>query len=121
MACYTGLLLWRLFVNLDSHAYPVKTFADLGERAVGSTWFGVLCMILQTLQLIINVGTICLSNAQSVEQIANNHQFCFSVAILIWALAGMVIGQIRTLSAYGWLANSAVWFNLLIIFSIILM
>jgi hypothetical protein len=28
----------------------------------------------------------------------------------------MGIGQIRTLKSYGWLANSAVWINLLIIF-----
>ncbi len=54
------------------------------------------------------VGTICLSNAQSVEQIANNHKFCFSIAILMWALVGMVIGQIRTLKAFGWLANTCV-------------
>jgi hypothetical protein len=34
---------------------------------------------------------------------------------VIWAFIGMALGQIRTLKAYGWLANSAVWFNLLII------
>jgi hypothetical protein len=28
----------------------------------------------------------------------------------------MFIGQIRTLKNYGWLANSAVWLNLLLIF-----
>jgi hypothetical protein len=28
----------------------------------------------------------------------------------------MIIGQIRTLKAYGWLANSAVWLNLTLIF-----
>ena len=60
------------------------------------------------------VGQICLGNAQSVEQIANNHKFCFSVAILIWALFGMIIGQIRTLRVYGWLANSQVLLWLLI-------
>ena len=85
------------------------------------------------------VGTICLGNAQSVEQIARDNQFCFSVAILIWAFVGMVIGQVRSLKQYGWLANSyvrisrrfhsltyliitisqknsAVWLNLLVIF-----
>jgi len=115
VACYTGLILWRLFCALDSDRYPVKTYSDLCERILG-TWFKHLSTVLQSLQLIINVGTICLSNAQSLEEIANNHQICFSVAILIWALVGMVIGQIRTLKAYGWLANSAVWMNLLIIF-----
>ena len=54
---------------------------------------------------IAQVGTICLGNAQSVEQIANHHKFCFSIAILMWALFGMVVGQIRSLQKYGWLAN----------------
>lgn len=38
------------------------------------------------------------------------------VAIVIWPIVGFMIGQIRTLKNYGWLANSAVWINLLIIF-----
>ena len=127
VACYTGLILWRLFCQLDSDRYPIKTYGDIAERIFG-TQFRHFCNALQTLQLVINVsfslihlthsnfrrcsrimkqvGTICLSNAQSVEQIANNHKFCFSVAILMWALVGMVIGQIRTLKQYGWLANS---------------
>lgn len=62
------------------------------------------------------VGTICLGNAQSVAQIAVSHEFCFSVGILIWAIVGMIIGQVRTLKNYGWLANSAVWLNLTLIF-----
>ncbi|KAK1216975.1 hypothetical protein PQX77_020379 [Marasmius sp. AFHP31] len=63
------------------------------------------------------VSTICLSNGQAVEQIARSHKFCFSVAIIIWTIVGMIIGQIRTLKNYGWLANSAVWLNLTIIFT----
>lgn len=35
-------------------------------------------------------------------------QLCFAVCIVIWAIVGMFIGQIRTLKAYGWLANSYV-------------
>lgn len=116
IACYTGLILSELFCKLDSYEYPVKTYADLGGRIFGN-WFKHMCTALQSLQLIVNVGTICLSNAQSVEQLAANHKWCFSLAILMWALIGMVIGQIRTLKAYGWLANSAVWMNLLIIFT----
>ncbi|OCB89174.1 hypothetical protein A7U60_g3657 [Sanghuangporus baumii] len=115
VACYTGLILWRLFCLLDSDAYPIKTYSDIAERVIGK-WFKHMCSALQSLQLIINVGTICLGNAQSVEQIARDNQFCFSVAILIWALVGMVIGQVRSLKQYGWLANSAVWLNLLVIF-----
>ncbi|KAL0070445.1 hypothetical protein AAF712_002276 [Marasmius tenuissimus] len=116
MACYTGLILSNLFCKLDSHEYPVKTYADLGGRILGK-WFKHACAALQSLQLIVNVGTICLSNGQAVEQIARSHRFCFSVAIIIWTIVGMIIGQIRTLKSYGWLANSAVWLNLTIIFT----
>jgi hypothetical protein len=35
---------------------------------------------------------------------------------VIWAFIGMAVGQIRTLKNFGWLANSAVWLNLLLIF-----
>ena len=127
VACYTGLILWRLFVRLDSYKYPIRTYSDLADRIFGR-WFKNMTTVLQTLQLIFNVGfatdllirsspaffslqvgTICLSNAQSLEQITNNHRFCFSVAILIWPLIGMVIGQIRTLKQFGWLANSFVF------------
>jgi hypothetical protein len=38
------------------------------------------------------------------------------VCIVIWAFVGMAVGQIRTLKNFGWLANSAVWLNLLLIF-----
>ncbi|KAI0925331.1 hypothetical protein AcV7_005602 [Taiwanofungus camphoratus] len=114
IACYTGLLLWWLFLKLDSDTFPVKTYADLTERIYGRAARHVV-NVLQSLQLIINVGTICLSNGQSLSQIAKGN-LCFAVCIVIWAIVGMVIGQIRTLKNYGWLANSAVWLNLLIIF-----
>lgn len=61
VACYTGLLLWRLFCSLDSEHYPIRTYADLGEHVFG-TWFKHLCAALQTLQLIINVRPLSSSS-----------------------------------------------------------
>ncbi|KAG5730954.1 N amino acid transport system protein [Termitomyces sp. T112] len=113
-ALYCGLILWRLFIRLDSQKYPLRTYADIAERLLGKSARHV-CTVLQTLQLIVNVGTICLSNGQALSQMSKN-RLCFSVCIVVWALAGMIVGQIRTLKSYGWLANSAVWINLLIIF-----
>lgn len=72
IACYTGLLLWYLFLRLDSELYPVKTYADIGGRIFGK-WFAYMTAILQSIQLIINVGTLQLSNGQSVSQISNRH------------------------------------------------
>ncbi|KAH9484608.1 N amino acid transport system protein [Psilocybe cubensis] len=115
MALYTGLILWRLFVRLDSVRYPLKTYADIAERIFGRTARHI-CNVLQSVQLLVNVATICLSNGQALSQVAN-FKLCFSVCIVIWIIVGIVIGQIRTLKNYGWLANSAVWINLLIIFT----
>ncbi|KAG6812379.1 hypothetical protein H0H92_003192, partial [Tricholoma furcatifolium] len=113
-ALYCGLILWRLYVRLDSLKYPLKTYGDIAERIFGKTARHV-CTFLQSLQLIVNVGTICLSNGQALSLMSKG-RLCFAVCIVIWAFLGMVIGQIRTLKNYGWLANSAVWINLLIIF-----
>ncbi|KAF8889927.1 transmembrane amino acid transporter protein-domain-containing protein [Infundibulicybe gibba] len=115
IALYTGLILWRLYIRLDSIRYPVKTYADLVERIFG-TAARRACSLLQGLQLLVNVATICLGNGQAVYQMSKR-RLCFSVCIVIWALLGMIIGQIRTLRNYGWLANGAVWINLLIIFT----
>lgn len=57
MACYTGLILWKLFCALDSDQYPIRTYSDIGDRILG-TWFKHLCTILQSLQLIINVSSL---------------------------------------------------------------
>ncbi|KAF9009481.1 transmembrane amino acid transporter protein-domain-containing protein [Cyathus striatus] len=114
IALYTGLILWRLFIRLDSLRYPLKTYADLAERIFGR-WARHVCTVLQSIQLLVNVGTICLSNGQALSQMSKG-KLCFSVCIVLWAFLGMFIGQIRTLKNYGWLANSAVWINLLIIF-----
>ncbi|PFH46273.1 hypothetical protein AMATHDRAFT_70223 [Amanita thiersii Skay4041] len=114
IALYTGLILWRLFCRLDSLRYPLKTYSDIAERIFGRVARHI-CTVLQTIQLVINVGTICLSNGQALSQMSRG-RLCFSVCIVIWAILGMIIGQIRTLKGYGWLANSAVWINLSIIF-----
>ncbi|KAF8920893.1 hypothetical protein BGZ52_011854, partial [Haplosporangium bisporale] len=96
------------------------TYADIAERIFGRSARHV-CTVLQSLQLIVNVGVICLSNGQSLAQIVAGESqtgyICFSLAIVIWALFGMVIGQIRTLKNFSFLANFAVWLNLLVIFT----
>nr|GAT43606.1 predicted protein [Mycena chlorophos] len=115
IAAYTGLILWRLYIRLDSNRYPIRSYGDIMHRIYGTTARRI-ANVMQSIQLIIVVGIICLANGQSVSQIAKGH-ICFSLAIIIWAIFGCVIGQIRTLRNYGWLANVAVWINLLIIFT----
>lgn len=40
---------------------------------------------------------------------------CFVVAEVVFMLAGFLLGQIRTLQRLGWLANLAVWLNVIVI------
>lgn len=40
----------------------------------------------------------------------------FVICPVIFVVAGSFLTQIRTLKAYGWVANLAVWLNLLVIF-----
>ncbi|KAF9439890.1 hypothetical protein P691DRAFT_780179, partial [Macrolepiota fuliginosa MF-IS2] len=113
IALYTGIILWRLFVRLDSLRYPLRTYSDIVERIYGKRARQVTSF-LQNLQLIVVVGVNCLANGQAFSQITKG-KVCFSVCIVIWTLIGMVIGQVRSLRAYGWIANSAVWINIVII------
>lgn len=54
MALYTGLILWRLFVRLDSERYPLRSYGDMAERLFGRTARHVV-NVLQSIQLVVNV------------------------------------------------------------------
>ena len=113
-----GFMLCKMFCRLDSVRYPIKTYGDLAGRLMGP-WARHGTSILQAIQLIINCGIICLSNGQSLSQMSVGGQtgspkVCFVVCILIFALFGMILGQIRSLKGFGLIANGSVWLNILI-------
>ncbi|EAL94076.1 putative amino acid transporter [Aspergillus fumigatus Af293] len=114
LAAYSGYLLWSAFLGLDSYQFPVRSFGDLGFRLYGR-WMRYLFNILQSIQLLLNVGLIVISNGEALYQVSRS-KLCFIVCCLVWALFGFFIGQIRTLQKYGWLANCAVWINLIVMF-----
>ncbi|OZJ02391.1 hypothetical protein BZG36_04880 [Bifiguratus adelaidae] len=114
-AAYTGWQLWRMYLQLDSDEFPVKSYSDLAGRIFGKAGKHSV-NVLQSIQLLFNVAVIVLGNGQGLSQIANA-KVCFSVLVLIWALAGMIVGQIRSLQNFGWLANVAIWMNLSVIFA----
>lgn len=113
-AMYSGFQLWKIFMYLDSDRYPMKTYADAFFRVYGS-WARHSVNLLQAIQLLLTVSVLILSNGQSISQISKG-TLCFIVCLIIFMAAGFVIGQIRTLQRFGWLANFAVWLNLLILF-----
>ncbi|OAA58428.1 amino acid transporter [Niveomyces insectorum RCEF 264] len=114
MAGYSGYLLWDIFMGMDSYQYPVRSFGDLGYRLYGQ-WMRYLFNALQAIQLLLNVGLIVISNGEALSQAAK-FRLCFIICCLVWALVGFFVGQIRTLQKFGWLANAAVWINLICMF-----
>ncbi|KKY29182.1 putative amino acid transporter [Phaeomoniella chlamydospora] len=114
LAGYSGYLLWQMFLGLDSYQYPLRTYGDLAFRLYGR-FARHSFNFLQSVQLLCNVGIIVISNGQALSQVSK-FRLCYAVCCLIWAICGFFLGQVRTLQKYGWLANVAIWMNLLIIF-----
>ncbi|KAL9577552.1 MAG: hypothetical protein Q9212_006294 [Teloschistes hypoglaucus] len=112
-AAYGGVLLWRMFLQLDSDQYPLRSYGDIAFRVAG-TIVRHTVNITQSVQLLFNVGIIILQNGQSLSQISKG-SVCFIVLTFVWALAGALLGQIRTLRNVGWLANAAIWLNVTIL------
>lgn len=65
----------------------MKTFGDIAFRVYGVTARHII-NILQSIQLIFNVGAIIIANGQGIYEINNN--ICYMVCCVIWAAAGMV-------------------------------
>ncbi|RMZ80333.1 hypothetical protein DV738_g2745, partial [Chaetothyriales sp. CBS 135597] len=115
LAFYSGLQLWKLFLQLDSDRYPMKGYGDIAFRVYGS-WFRHTVNGLQSFQFFLNVALIILSSGQSISQLTHNN-LCFIVCVVVCAVAGCIVGQIRTLQRLGWLASVCVFINLFVIFS----
>jgi hypothetical protein len=113
LAVYSGYLLWVVFMGMDSYEFPIKTYGDMGFRLFGN-WMRFLFNILQSIQLVLNVGLIIVSSGEALSQ-ATKFKLCFAICCLVWALAGFICGQVRTLQKFGWLANVAVWLNVITI------
>ncbi|CZR63599.1 related to amino acid transporter [Phialocephala subalpina] len=102
---YYGKCAW----GMNSYEYPLKSYGDMGFRLYG-LWLGYLFNILQSIQLLLDVGIIVVSNGEALSQSAK-FKLCFAICALVWCLAGFFFGQVRTLQNFGWLANVAVWIN----------
>ena len=69
--------------------------------------------ILQSIQLILTVALITISNGLALSIVAK-FKLCYVVCVVILVVVGMVLGQIRTLQKFGFLANLAVFMNVFI-------
>ncbi|KAI9649665.1 hypothetical protein NHQ30_002246 [Ciborinia camelliae] len=109
-----GFLLYYMFLGLDSHQYPLRTYGDIAFRVYGAPVRHAV-NILQSIQLLFNVGVIVVGNGQALSQVSK-FKLCYAICCLVFALAGFFLGQVRTLQKFGWLANAAIWMNVFIIF-----
>lgn len=117
MASLSGYYIWKVFLDLDSDRYPLRDYGMAFLRIFGSTTRHAV-NVLQAIQMILTVSALILSNGQAISQVSQvttDNPVCFVVCLLIFTLIGMVMGQIRTLQRFGWLANFAIWINVLIL------
>ncbi|KAG8163659.1 hypothetical protein KVR01_006956 [Diaporthe batatas] len=119
LSAYSGWILWKMFLGLDSDRYPVRNYADLFFRCFGPS-SGYFVHVAQAVQLLMIIAFLILLNGQAISQISQVNGtgpgLCFIVCVLVFALAGMIVGQIRTMQRFSWLANFSVWINLLSMF-----
>ena len=120
MAYYSGMQLWKIFVGLDSTRYPMRNYGDVAFRIFGS-WARIGVNVLQSFQFFLNICLLIESNGQGLAQMAQGKSgdgfLCFVVAEVIFMLLGFIFGQIRTLQRLSWLANIAIWLNVVVIIS----
>lgn len=101
-------------MRMDSDRYPLRDFGQAFFRVFGAE-MRHLINFLQSLQMIMLVAVLVSSNGSAISQVSvgkddkNGNGICFIVCLLIFAILGMVLGQIRTLQRFGWLANLSVW------------
>ncbi len=77
-----GFLLWKIFLAMDSDRYPLKSYGDIAFRVFGSgARHGV--NVLQSVQLLFNVGIIIIVNGQSLAQVSSNGA-CFIILCFVW-------------------------------------
>lgn len=99
IGAYCGLLIWRLFMDLNSKTHPVRTFADLAFRLWGKPG-KIIVTILHSLYLLLVVALLLLTSAQSLSQIIKN-KFCFIALLVFFSVFGaLVLAQIKSLKHY---------------------
>ncbi|KAJ5930837.1 hypothetical protein N7466_006330 [Penicillium verhagenii] len=114
MVGYSGYLIWRVYLGVDSYEFPVKNYGDLGFRTLGNGGRH-LTNVLQGIGLLLITGQVTIQYGENISQMSK-FKLCYAVCPVIFAVAGFFITQIRTLKAYGWIANLAVWLNIFVIF-----
>lgn len=103
-----------MFLGIDSYEFPARNYGDLGFRTWGVTTRYVT-NVMQALGLLLLLGQVTIQFGENISAVSK-FKLCYIVCPLLFVVAGFFMTQIRTLKSYGWVANLAVWLNLLAIF-----
>ncbi|KAI0528503.1 transmembrane amino acid transporter protein-domain-containing protein [Xylaria digitata] len=114
VSVYSGYLIWKVFMGVDSHEFPARNYGDLAFRAWGTTARHVV-NILQAVALLLLLGQVTILFGQNISEMSK-YRICYIVCPLIFVVVGFFLTQIRTLRSFGWLANFGFWLNILAIF-----
>ncbi|KAJ3494588.1 hypothetical protein NLG97_g3980 [Lecanicillium saksenae] len=120
LAAYSGYIIWTAYIGLDSEKYPLLTFGDLYYRLFGAVPRHCVNFML-SFQLMLIVAVLILQSGQGISQISqgrdgiNGGGLCFIVCMLIYTVAGLLVGQVKTLRRVSWLANLCVWLNVTVL------
>jgi hypothetical protein len=109
-AAFSGYILWKVFLGLDSSRYPMVSFGDTYFRVYGG-FARHFINVAQAIQQFMTVAVLILGSGTTIAQLSSE-KICYIVCLVIFMVVGMVFGSIRSLQRIGWLANLSVWINI---------
>lgn len=109
-AAFSGYILWKVFLGLDSSRFPMVSFGDTYFRVYGP-FARHFINVAQAIQQFMTVAVLILGSGTIIAQLASE-KICYIACLVIFTVVGMVFGSIRSLQRIGWLANMSVWINI---------
>lgn len=113
LAGYSGYLLWKVFLGVDSYQFPCMNYGDVAFR----TWGRItrhITNFLQGLALLLLLGQVTIQFGENISAMSK-FNLCYIVCPLLFVIVGFFLTQIRTLRQFGIVANASVWLNILVI------
>ncbi|KAI0014563.1 transmembrane amino acid transporter protein-domain-containing protein [Xylariomycetidae sp. FL0641] len=111
---YSGYLICRVYLGVDSYEFPALNYGDLAYRTWGTVARHVVNAI-QAVALLLLLGQVVILFGQNISEMSK-FRLCYVVCPLLFVIAGFMLTQIRTLKAYGWIATLAIFLDLMVIF-----
>lgn len=106
----SGIILWKIYLGLDSSRYPILSYGDTFFRVFGAKSRHFI-NATQALQQFMTVAVLILGSGQIIAQLSKG-TICYIACFAIFTIFGIFAGLIRGLQHVGWLANASVWLNI---------